>query len=89
MRQAIKTRYAGPTDTRGSRVIAQCQAGKLTWHWDYGLNPAANHQAAAQALAAKLGWDGRWIGGANVKGDGFVFVNTVDDDGFTVEAGAQ
>lgn len=58
--QAIRTRYHGPTDTRGSRITASCEAGKLTVPYDYALDIGENHRAAALALAEKLGWT-RWI----------------------------
>lgn len=54
--QAITTRYLGPTNHRPSRIIAQCNAGRLVVSWDYALNIEDNHGAAAQALIAKLGW---------------------------------
>lgn len=77
MRQAIETRYAGPTDHRGSRVIARCQAGRVIVSWDDALDVAANHARAAERLVAKLGWEwsnGAWHGGASADGRGFVFV---------------
>lgn len=54
--QAITTRYHGPTNTRGSRVSARCQAGRVTLNWDDALNQDQNHDRAALALARKLGW---------------------------------
>ena len=57
MTQAITTKYFGPTNTRGSRVKAQAQAGSVTIHWDYALNSDDNHKAAAKALMAKFEWD--------------------------------
>lgn len=62
--QAIETRYYGPTNSRGSRVAAICQAGKVTVHWDHALNPEQNHAAAAQAMIDKMGWHGKWVQGA-------------------------
>jgi len=76
MRQAIETRYLGPTNFRGSRVVASAQAGSMTVPWDHALDVADNHAAAARALADKYGWLDRCVmhGGGNAKGDGFVFV---------------
>lgn len=54
--QAIVTKYLGPTNTRGSRVKATCNAGSVTVSWDYALNIDENHEAAFRALATKLGW---------------------------------
>jgi len=61
--QAITTRYIGPTNFRGSRVKAQCDAGSLVWHWDYRLGPDENHDKACAALVARLKWPGPWFGG--------------------------
>jgi len=62
-RQAIRTRYAGPTDTRGARIIATAQAGRVVVPWDYALDPAENHAAACAAYANRKGWSGPWHGG--------------------------
>ena len=55
--QAIRTRYIGPTNVRGSRVKADCEAGSITLDWDDAMNSEANHIAARDALLAKLGWN--------------------------------
>lgn len=54
--QAIITKYLGPTDTRGGRVKAKCDAGSVTVSWDHALDIELNHRAAALALITKLGW---------------------------------
>jgi hypothetical protein len=54
--QAIRTRYHGPTNTRGSRISATCQAGRITVAYDHGLSESGNHRAAAMALREKLNW---------------------------------
>jgi hypothetical protein len=55
----IITRYLGPTDYRGARVVAthkrdssrsQCQPWRKMLSWDHALSPEANHEAVAQAL---------------------------------------
>ena len=64
MRQAIVTKWLDPTNHRGSRVRASCDAGSLTVSWDYEVGVEGNHRAAALALAEKLGWGTEnWIGG--------------------------
>lgn len=76
-RQAVTTKYLGPTDSRGSRVKATAQAGSVTISWDDALDGADNHAAAAAALAKKYGWDKhskRMIGGALPGGEGYCFV---------------
>jgi hypothetical protein len=72
--QAITTKYIGPSNVRGSRVKAQCQAGSITLEWDDSLNSERNHETAAKALAAKLDWRGKWRGGSPHDGHGFCFV---------------
>lgn len=76
-RQAIVTKYCGPTDTRGSRIIAKAEAGRMVVAWDYDLNEYANHAAAAKAFADKWGWKGEWVGGCT--SDAYVFVNIIRD----------
>lgn len=86
MRQAITTKYLGPTNSRGSRIkaIARKKQAKAFGNGSYpeqsvtvpysyeGTEQA--HCAAAKACAEKLGWSGLWIGGGNVDEDGYVFV---------------
>lgn len=61
--QAIQTKYVGPTNYRGTRIIARADAGRIVHHYDYSLGDIGNHKAAAHALADKLGWGGTWVGG--------------------------
>jgi hypothetical protein len=79
MRQAIETKFLGPTNFRGSRVKASCQVGSITIGWDDALDPSDNHRAAARALVEKFGWTGEhfpsdWCGGVKADGTGYVFV---------------
>lgn len=75
--QAIHVRFAGPTDYRGSRYIAKCQAGRKVWQSDHALNPADNARKAAEALRDHLQWNtprhGDLAGGAMPDGS-YVFV---------------
>ena len=73
--QAIETRYIAPTNTKGGRIKATAAAGSITISYDYALNSDGNHKAAADALIAKMGWQGTFAQGGNVKGDGYYFVN--------------
>jgi hypothetical protein len=75
--QAIETKYHGPTNFRGSRVSARCEAGSITLPWDHALSGPENHLAACKALLVKLGWlkNHVWIGGSAFSlSRGFVFV---------------
>lgn len=56
--QAILTKYLGPTNSRGSRIKASCEAGSVTVPFTYGAINA--HEYAAYVLLAKLGWDDKW-----------------------------
>lgn len=56
-RQAIETRYVGPTCYKGSRIKAECAAGSITIHWSHDLSVDQNHYRAAWLLVQKLKWD--------------------------------
>jgi hypothetical protein len=56
MRQAILTKFHGPTEIRGARLTARSEAGSVYVAYDYGLSDTDNHIHAAKALCAKLGW---------------------------------
>ena len=72
--QAIETEYRGPTNTRGSRIIARAQAGRISVPYDHALSIQENHDAAARAFIAKLGWYGSWVRGGAPNGKGNVYV---------------
>jgi len=55
--QAIRTRYCGPTNTKGSRIQAKCEAATIYVEYDHALDTEDNHRSAALALATNLGWD--------------------------------
>lgn len=74
MRQAIVTRFLGPTNFRGARVKATADAGSITVSWDYALGISENHERAALALAAKMRWGDAWKGGG-LPGKGYAFIN--------------
>lgn len=73
--QAIITKYFGPTNSRGSRIKAQCAAGSVTIPYPYALWGQERHRAAAVALCQKLQWTdhGALLGGQLHTGD-YVFV---------------
>ncbi len=75
MRQAIVTKWLGPTNARPSRVKATASAGSVTVSWDWGLGVDGNHAAAAAALVVKLGWGGTWYAGGLPSESGNVFVD--------------
>lgn len=76
MRQAIVTKYLGPTDHRGSRVSARAAAGRFTIPWDSALDTPANHRKAARGLADRFGWLdlNDLVGGSLPDSSGYAFV---------------
>jgi hypothetical protein len=65
MSQAIVTTFHGPTDTKGARYSARCEAGRVTVPIDHALSSEDNHFAVAAKLIQKLGWDtASWYGGS-------------------------
>lgn len=76
MRQAIITKYVGPTDTRGSRIRCTANAGSRTFDWDHALDPEDNHRVAALSYASELGWLARNSihGGSMPNSEGYAFV---------------
>lgn len=87
MRQSISTKYVGPTNFRGSRIIATSASGhRVTVDYAHEMNVEMNHRSAAHKLAADLSWTGEWVGGATK--DGYVFVQP-DGDSFTIEGATK
>lgn len=48
--QAIVTKY------KNGRIIASCYGGQRRIKYDHALSAEGNHEAAARALCASLGW---------------------------------
>jgi PhoPQ-activated pathogenicity-related protein len=78
---AIRTRYLGPTNYRGPRVVAwradksssRSDPSSVTISWDADLDMQENHLAAITAYidghnAAGHDWSGRWVTGATNEG---------------------
>lgn len=61
----LRTRYAGPTNTRSGRVIVTAPGGRrMTVPWDHALGIAENHAAAVDAFRREHRADRegeRWI----------------------------
>lgn len=76
-RVAVRARYLGPTNYRGSRVKVtrmDARAGdkSLTVSWDYALGIEGNYAAAIRAYLEMMGWEGTWAVGGGT--DGYVAV---------------
>lgn len=62
--KAIRTRYVGPSNVRGSRYIAtDSDNNRVILSADYSLNSDENHRAAAYALRDKMQWKGEMQAG--------------------------
>ena len=60
--QAIRTKFHGPTNSKGSRVSAKCEAKTIYVSWDHSLNSEQNHKAAAEKLRSVMGWNTPFYG---------------------------
>ena len=63
--QAIITKYYGPTNSRGSRIVAKCESGLVSIPYPHELSGMACHKKAAMELSSKLGLSdcGELLGG--------------------------
>ena len=81
MRQAITTKFLGPTNNRGARVKAIARkadnvGAEMSATVDFSYSGTdVDHARAAKACAEKYGWSGLWVAGGNVDGTGNVYVN--------------
>jgi hypothetical protein len=60
--QAIITKYIGPTNSRGARIKAECERGKIFFSYPYELSGDACHRAAVDALTDKFAKEDRKAG---------------------------
>lgn len=61
---AITTKYLGPTDTKGSRIVASANGHRLVVGFNHASSNA--HAEAAVALVRKMGWE--WGATALIEG---------------------
>lgn len=74
--QAIVTKFFGPTNSRGSRIKATCEAGSVTVPYDHSESGVYGaHDVAALALLSRLGWQGEWTRGSLPKGCVYVMTH--------------
>lgn len=67
-RVAIRCRFYGPTNHRGSRIrvtrfdskIAGRDPNGCTFGWDYALGLTDNYVAAVREYVRRAGWSGTW-----------------------------
>lgn len=68
-RQSIETRYLGPTNHRGARIVATTASGhRLIHDWNYSLGIEANHYEAAKGLQDMVQWEPIKAGGSTKAG---------------------
>ncbi len=73
--KSIETHFLGPTDRRGSRLVASDgESNRITIPYPGELDTEAAHTKAAEALKAKMGWGGDLLCGSTRTGYSFVFV---------------
>ncbi len=90
--QAIVTKYHGATDTRGARVSATAERGRISIPFPYECGITEAHECARAALVAKFTaedlkrngtpealnpWAGRWVVGGLPR-RGYVFVRVLE-----------
>ena len=74
-RQAIRTKYIGPTNHRGARIKAYSWAGSVTVDYDYSLNEEERHAKAALALIEKFEWESKTlVSGGSDCANGYFFI---------------
>lgn len=73
-RQAIFTKFIGPSNTKNSRIKAWCEGGSVTIGADHSLGIEQRHAKACETLTTKLGRDWNYVQGGHPDGNGYVFV---------------
>ncbi len=73
--KAITVKYAGPTNTRGSRFIAKAEGVKTyTVSYNHAESADDNAERAARLLAIRQGWTGNYVQGTLPDGATRVYV---------------
>lgn len=86
-RQSILTKYIAPSNTRGSRIKA-VQSGwsdkrecvSVTIPYPYECNQDQAHARAAQLLAEKLNWHGRYVAASLGAWSDYAYCFAFDDE---------
>lgn len=75
----VEVSYHGPTNTRGSRLVAKDNAGrKVSVPYDHGLSDEQNYDRAAAALWSRLGrvGEGKKLYSRTLKGGKRIYLAT-------------
>lgn len=74
--QAIRTKYYGPSNVRGSRIQASCEGKTIYVPYNHALNSDANHRAACEELLRVMEWVfSDMVGGTHGDAMYWVFAN--------------
>ena len=74
--KAIRTRYHGPTNTRGARISATTEdRNRCSIPYPHELNRDEAHALAARTLCKKYNWNDKMIGGGLGNDMVWVFVH--------------
>ena len=85
--QAIITKYLSPTENRGSRIKAKCDAGSITIPYPHEYSTERAHAEAAIALRNKLGWTYDMVAGSLPDGAGnYGYAFVMIEKGLTPES---
>lgn len=77
---AIETRYLGPTNTKGSRIVVTAGSGnRVIANCNSAISNEENHRRAADLLRRRLHWSGAMVGGSTKAGMAWVFVDNPKD----------
>jgi hypothetical protein len=81
--QSIRTRYFGPSNVKGSRIQAKCEAKTIYMGYDPALDVSENHRAACRALLLAIGWKNAapMVGGYFDNDMHWVFQNDISTGG--------
>lgn len=72
---SIITRYIGPTNYKGARIVADAGM-KRRVIISFPHDARDPHQVAALALCKKFGWKGTLVQGGMERGSAFVFLDS-------------
>jgi hypothetical protein len=76
--KAIVTKFVGPTNTKGSKIIASDMDGnQISVPYDDSLNSDKMHDKAAIALCHKMQWGGMLASGSLKNGYVYVFLTHI------------
>lgn len=82
-RASITTKFIAPTNHRGARIKATCQAGSVTIPYPHEVGQTEAHWEAVRELLTRKGlsWGERWaIGSQGPSASGYSFTPVMDGE---------